>query len=87
MANDILRRYPEAYLLLCKALQREPYNRFFHYMLGFHFAASGRIGEAIRALETAQTMPAPRLHQRKQIVTSAESVLKNLKEFKKFNEP
>ncbi len=41
LTHEVLRRYPEAYLLYRQALAIEPYNRTVHRMLGDHFWRRG----------------------------------------------
>lgn len=55
--NDLLGRYPEAYILYDQALTQQPHNRYFHQLLGFHLWKRGAYQKALERFKIVKTYP------------------------------
>jgi O-antigen ligase len=57
LSYDLMRRYPEAYFIHSTVIQRQPYNGYFHLLMGLHYWRRNMLPDAQTEFEKGASCP------------------------------
>lgn len=83
MVLDLLDRPQEAYLFYQQAMQKQPHNRFFVHVLGFHFLRAGNLARAKECFREALSISTGRRERNKETLEQARQALQMIERFEK----